>query len=42
MQFNAVVGTNISANLTPLGALAGLMWLKILKERDISIRFVDF
>ncbi|OHS98659.1 Arsenical pump membrane protein [Tritrichomonas foetus] len=40
--YAAVVGSNIGANLTPLGALAGLMWLKILKERDISIRFVDF
>ena len=40
--YASVVGVNIGANLTPLGALAGLMWLKILKERDISIKFLDF
>ena len=26
----------------PLGALAGLMWLKILKERDIEVGFIEF
>lgn len=40
--YASVVGANIGANLTPLGALAGLMWLKILKEDNISIGFLDF
>lgn len=40
--YASVVGANLGANLTPLGALAGLMWLKILKERNIEIGFIEF
>ena len=40
--YASVVGANLGANLTPLGALAGLMWLKILKERQIDIGFGKF
>ena len=40
--YASVVGANLGANLSPLGALAGLMWLKILKEQVINIGFLDF
>lgn len=40
--YASVIGANLGANLTPLGALAGLMWLKILKERDIEVGFIEF
>lgn len=40
--YSSAVGANLGANLSPLGALAGLMWLKILKERVINIGFLDF
>lgn len=40
--YAASIGANLGANLTPLGALAGLMWLKILKERKIEIGFTEF
>ena len=40
--YASVVGANLGANLTPLGALAGLMWIKILKENSINIGFRDF
>ena len=40
--YASVIGANLGANLTPLGALAGLMWLKILKEREIEVGFIEF
>ena len=40
--YAAVVGANLGANLTPLGALAGLMWLGILKQQKIDIGFKQF
>ena len=40
--FATTVGANLGANLTPLGALAGLMWMSILRGKGISIRFMDF
>jgi arsenical pump membrane protein len=36
------VGANLGANLTPLGALAGIMWMSILRGKEVRIRFVDF
>lgn len=40
--FATTVGANLGANLTPLGALAGIMWLSILRDKDVHIRFLDF
>ena len=40
--YAATVGANLGANLTPLGALAGLMWLSILKQQKIHIGFIEF
>ncbi|KAH0793047.1 anion permease arsB family [Histomonas meleagridis] len=40
--YATVVGANLGANLTPLGALAGLMWLGILKQEKINIGFKEF
>jgi len=40
--FATAVGSNLGANLTPLGALAGLMWMSILREKSVHIRFRDF
>lgn len=40
--FATIIGSNLGANLTPLGALAGIMWLRILKKKDFSMSFVDF
>lgn len=36
------VGANLGANLTPLGALAGIMWLSILHSKGVQIRFLEF
>lgn len=35
-------GSNLGANLTPLGALAGLMWMSILREKSVGLHFRDF
>eukprot|EP00004_Rigifila_ramosa_P019803 TRINITY_DN5079_c0_g1_i1.p1 TRINITY_DN5079_c0_g1~~TRINITY_DN5079_c0_g1_i1.p1 ORF type:complete len:543 (+),score=118.74 TRINITY_DN5079_c0_g1_i1:3-1631(+) len=43
--FAVIIGSNIGANLTPIGALAGLMWRAILEEKGIKIttaRFVKY
>lgn len=40
--FATIIGSNLGANLTPLGALAGIMWLRILKKKDFSMSFQDF
>ncbi|MEN3011215.1 MAG: SLC13 family permease [Candidatus Bipolaricaulaceae bacterium] len=36
------VGSNLGANLTPIGALAGIMWMTILTGKDFRITFAEF
>ena len=40
--YGAVIGSNIGAFITPVGALAGIMWSKILAKYDIKMPFVKF
>ncbi len=40
--FSPIIGPNIGAYLTPIGALAGIMWMSILKKYDVSLNFVTF
>ena len=40
--FATVVGSNIGAFLTPIGALAGIMWSNILNEHELKFGYVDF
>lgn len=40
--YATVIGSNIGAYLTPLGALAGIMWINILKSFDIPFSFLKF
>lgn len=40
--FAAIVGSNIGAFLTPIGALAGIMWSGILRAHDIKMDFLTF
>ena len=37
-----IISSNLTTILTPLGSLAGIMWLQILKENDVNFKFVDF
>lgn len=40
--YATIIGSNIGAFLTPIGALAGIMWLNILKHQNIKFTFLDF
>lgn len=40
--YATIIGSNIGAILTPVGALAGIMWMRLLKQNNINYSFVDF
>ncbi len=40
--FSTIIGSNIGAYLTPIGALAGIMWMSILKKYDVNFNFLSF
>lgn len=40
--FSTIIGSNIGAYLTPIGALAGIMWMSILRKYDVDFSFISF
>lgn len=42
LVYPAVVATSLGANVTLLGALAGLMWRSILRQKGIEVSYVEF
>ena len=40
--FATIIGSNIGAYLTPIGALAGIMWMSILKKQGVEMTFLKF
>ena len=40
--YGAIIGSNIGAFITPVGALAGIMWNKILKSYEVDLPFSKF
>lgn len=40
--YGAIIGSNVGAFITPVGALAGIMWSKILAKYDIKLPFSKF
>ncbi|MBE6535913.1 MAG: hypothetical protein E7677_04750 [Ruminococcaceae bacterium] len=43
--YATIIGSNIGAFLTPIGALAGIMWSNLIKENDVKLsvgRFVVY
>jgi arsenical pump membrane protein len=40
--YASVIGSNIGAFLTPIGALAGIMWSNILKAQKVKIGYLKF
>jgi len=40
--YAAVIGSNVGAFLTPIGALAGMMWSGMLKDHDVKFSFDRF
>jgi Na+/H+ antiporter NhaD/arsenite permease-like protein len=40
--YAVIIASNLGANLTLFGALAGLMWRKILKTKGLDVSYTDF
>ena len=40
--YATIVGSNLGAFLTPIGALAGIMWMGLLKKQDVKMSYLDF
>ncbi len=40
--FATIIGSNIGAFLTPIGALAGIMWNNILHNHNVKYSYLDF
>jgi arsenical pump membrane protein len=40
--YASIVGSNLGAYLTPLGALAGIMWSSLLQQNGVRISFPRF
>ena len=40
--FATIIGSNIGALFTPIGALAGIMWSNILNKHDVKFGYLDF
>lgn len=40
--YSAVIGSNLGALFTPVGALAGIMWASILRRFDVKLSFKKF
>ncbi|MBC7170192.1 hypothetical protein H5T54_04595 [Candidatus Bipolaricaulota bacterium] len=36
------IGSNLGANLTPIGVLAGIMWMTILSKRAVRVTYAEF
>ncbi len=41
-MYAAVIGSNVGAFFTPMGALAGIMWLTLLRQHDVKLSFGNF
>ncbi len=41
-MYASVIGSNIGAFLTPIGALAGIMFTGLLRDLDVKFSFVEF
>ena len=40
--YASIVGSNLGAFLTPMGALAGMMWMGLLKSHGVTFSFLSF
>lgn len=40
--YASIIGSNLGALLTPIGALAAIMWSSILKTQNVAFSFLDF
>lgn len=40
--YASIMGSNLAALISPLGSLAGLMWMQLLKKEGVHLSFFDF
>ncbi|MFA5421654.1 MAG: SLC13 family permease [Bacilli bacterium] len=40
--YASIIGSNLGAFLTPIGALAGMMWMGLLKNHEVKFSFIRF
>ena len=40
--FGLILGSNFGANFTVIGALAGIMWIQILHDKNIPVSYFQF
>ncbi len=40
--YASVIGSNIGAFLTPIGAIAGIMWMSVLKLQRVKLSYIEF
>jgi arsenical pump membrane protein len=41
-MYGLVIGSNLGANFTIIGSLAGIMWVQILKDKHIGMTYTQF
>ncbi|MBO5819444.1 MAG: hypothetical protein J6R21_07115, partial [Bacteroidales bacterium] len=41
-MYATVIASNLGAFFSPIGALAGIMWMSILKDHDLSFSYAQF
>lgn len=42
LVYATIIGSNLGALFTPVGALAGIMWVRMLKENGVKYSFLNF
>lgn len=40
--YSSIISSNIAAYFTPIGALAGILWMSILRKNDVEFSFLKF
>lgn len=40
--FATIIGSNMGSLLTPVASMSAMMWLSIIKHKDVNFRFKDF
>lgn len=40
--FATIIGSNVGAFFTPIGALAGIMWSSIIGKQNLKFGYTDF
>jgi len=41
-MYALIMGSNFGANFTIIGSLAGIMWIQILKDKNIPVTYSQF